>query len=143
MTGAVAIQYAETNLGVHQVHKKAESALALLIVTIDSMRSLRLEKRRAEDVLEDYETDMTVDERGAAPRMSITAFKDHMKSQLRNDKTCRDLRLKVAELAERIDALSHDKNLYEREIAICCARMSELGGYLSYLAAVKNAATKS
>ena len=83
--------------------------------------------------------ELAIDERGKHSDLSATAMKEHLKIVVFKDAAWRKLRDEIRELADQIDGAEMDRKIKERDIEIACARMHELGGYLNYLAAAKNA----
>jgi hypothetical protein len=134
------VAYAEDTLGVHEI-------LAGVIATREKLdkeilttwANARDAKRKAESDLEDREMELVIAERGKHPEMSETAFRGHLKEVLFKDDGWRRIREHIRRLADDIDGAEVDRKLAERDIEIGCARMIELGGYLNYLAAAKNA----
>jgi hypothetical protein len=82
---------------------------------------------------------LVISERGKHPDISETAFRGHLKEVLFKDTEWRRIRDHIRGLGAYIDGAEVDRKLTERDIEIGCARMIELGGYLNYLAAAKNA----
>lgn len=137
-----AIDYAEVTLGVHSVYANTLAARKQFDELQKEAAKLRVERRRAEEAVEDYEMDLSTTERGTRPSMSATAFKEHMKGKLHANDLFRELKKKVADLDQRLDLLGDDMRVLDKDIRIGCSRMEQLGGYLQYLAAVKSAAMK-
>jgi DNA recombination-dependent growth factor C len=134
------VKYAEDDLGVHDILLGVLEARRKLDEEILSLiADARDQKRKAEQDLEDRETDLLIDERGKHVEMSATALKEHMKIVLHKDAEWRRLRDLVRTLTDQIDGAEVDRRLNDRDIEIGCARMIELGGYLNYLAAAKQA----
>lgn len=132
-----ALEYAEQNLGVHEVYGEAKAARDTLQNVIDNLIGARFKKREWESVLADREMELVIEERGKHPEFSATAMDAHMKRIKHTDEKCKNLRIEIAGHTNAIDALEHSKTMAEYDIKIAVARLQELGGYLEYLAAVK------
>lgn len=138
------VAYAEEDLGVHSILVGVIDAREKLDKEILSVLSdARDQKRKAEQDLDDRETELLIDERGKHSDMSATALREHMKVVLFKDAEWKRLRDLVRSLNDTIDGAEVDRKLRERDIEIGCARMYELGGYLYYLGAVKQASIAS
>lgn len=138
------VAYAEEDLGVHEILAgvlDARDKLDKEVLTV--LADARDQKRKAEQDLDDRETDLLIAERGKHSDISATALKEHMKVILYKDAEWKRLRDLVRTLTDQIDGAEVDRKLRERDIEIGCARMVELGGYLNYLAAAKNASAAS
>jgi hypothetical protein len=134
------VTYAEDDLGVHEILEAALKARKKLDEEILSvLADARDQKRKAEQDLEDREMDLLIDERGKHSDMSATALKEHVRIALHKDDEWRRLRDLVRTLTDQIDGAEVDRKLADRDIEIGCARMNQLGGYLFYLGAAKQA----
>jgi hypothetical protein len=134
------VAYAEDTLGVHEILEGVIAAREKLDKEIlTTWANTRDAKRKAESDLEDREMELVISERGKHPDISETAFRGHLKEVLFKDTEWRRIRDHIRGLADDIDGAEVDRKLTERDIEIGCARMIELGGYLNYLAAAKNA----
>lgn len=140
--GKQAIDYAEGQLGVHTVYENAQTARNMLDETLNDLSSLRDAKRVAEAALSDREMELSIEEHAAHPTISATAMKDHLKAVVWKDDVCKQLRESLLKLSNDIDGLELDKSMYERDIALACSRMTELGGYFNYLVMAKQSNKK-
>lgn len=136
-----AVEYAETALGVHQICETTISARDKLDKTLTALSEKRDAKRLAEQNLSDLEMEIAIMERGNHPEMSQAQMDKHLKMSVFKDDRWKKLRDELRELNDELDGLEFDRKMGERDIEIGCARMNELGGYLSYLASAKNAST--
>lgn len=134
-----AIDYAEVRLNVHDVYREAMTDRNGLDECLTKLSELRDAKRTFENIVMDREMDLTADERSKHPEMSDAAMGRHLKVVYHDDSILTSARSKLNNLASDLDGLECDKNVLETNIKIAVARMNELGGYLSYLAAVKQA----
>lgn len=134
-----ALHYAETNLGVHKVYEEAQTARNKLKLVLDEIVKARSKKRDLESQLVDREMVLVSEERGKHPDFSATAMEAHMRRVKNDDDDCRELREMIASTASSIDRGEAAKVMAEVDIKIAASRLEELGGYLQYLAAVKNA----
>lgn len=141
MTGqssaARALAYAEEILKVHEVYESAKAVHAKFDDTLTVLSNLRDEKRAVETHLVDCEMDIAASERSKHPEMSATAMEKHLKIALHGNEQVRKLRDKIVTLTSDIEGIEYDRASQETEIRILTARMTELGGYLNYLAAIK------
>jgi hypothetical protein len=137
--GVKALRYAEDRLKVHAVYQHANDCLAKLDETQLQLNSLRAEKRMEEQSLRDLEMELIERERAADPSESVAAFERRFKVVLHNDGNVRVSRLRLSDLAGEIDELERASDILSKDIQITVARMSELGGYLNYLAVIKQA----
>lgn len=132
-----AIKYAEETLGVHHVYHQAMQCKGDLEQCLDKLAEARSAKRDLEFRLQDKEMLLAVEERAKHPDMAVTRMEAHLKEVKSNDDDVREYRELIMGQTSLIEALEHDKLLYENEIRISVARLTELGGYLNYLAAVR------
>jgi hypothetical protein len=136
-----AVEYAENTLGVHEILAGALKAREDLDKVYTELSEQRDAKRLAEQNLADREMELAIEERGRHPEMSQAQMDKHIKAVYFKDETWRRLRDELREMTDALDGMEFDRRIKERDIEIGCARMNELGGYLAYLAAVKNAST--
>jgi hypothetical protein len=140
--GNPSIDYAEKTLGVHAVYEAAQQSREMLIQVGGDLVDARANKREFEALLSDHELDIIADEAGKNPTMSQAALDRHLKVVFRNSDSHQELRQQIRSIAQAIDKLETKKAVLEADIRIGSARLSELGGYLQYLAAVKMARPK-
>lgn len=134
-----AVAYAEDRLGVHTVYEDVvqhRNALDDLFTQI----ALQKDRRRTlEQQLQDREIDITSDEVGKHPGMSQAALDRHLKLEIPKDPEVRQIKSDLADTISQIEGLEYDIRVTETDVKIAVGRMTELGGYLQYLAAVKTA----
>lgn len=137
--GAKALAYAEDTLGVHEVYKHAREAHERLDDALTILANSKDKRRALEVKLQDVEMEVAADERSKHADMSAAAMEKHLKIVLNADVQVRDLRRQILDLTNTIEGLEYDRSIEEAAIRIAVARLTELGGYLNYLAAVKQA----
>jgi hypothetical protein len=135
-----ALKYAEVDLGVHAVYTECLGKRELLDETLNLLGTARDTKRSIEAQLQDIEMETIIEERGKHPEMSQAQMDKHIKASMYSNPQARILREDHAKLINDIDGLEMDKTMSETDIRIAVARLTELGGYFQYLAAVKQAA---
>lgn len=138
--GVKALRYAEENLGVHSVYEGAIEARDRLDGILTDLAGLRDKKRDLEYRLQDLELEVASDERGKHADMSQAAMDKHLKVVLHNNTDVRELREQLSKTVSDIEGLEFDRSIAETDIKIAVSRLHELGGYLEYLAAIKNQA---
>lgn len=138
-----ALKYAEDELGVHAVHEAALKSRQELDECLTALSEARDEKRSIELQLQDAELEVAADERGKHPEMSAAAMDKHLKVALSKDDRVRELREQHTKLIGDVEGCEFDRSIIEVDIKIAVARLQELGGYLQYLAAIKQADTAS
>jgi hypothetical protein len=132
-----ALEYAEHTLGVHTVHEEAVAARTLLDQSLTSLAEARDRLRDIELKVSDREMEVTIDQRSKHPDMAITRWDKHIKESFRDDDDLRALREQLYAARSDIEGYEFDVKVHETDIRIAVARMTELGGYLIYLAEVK------
>lgn len=137
---AKALAYAENELKVHTVYQEALEARGKLDKTLTDLGEVRDKKRDVEARLSDAELEIASDERGKHPDMSQAQMDKHLKVALHNSTEVRELREQLIQVVNDADGLEFDKAMHETDIKIAVARLTELGGYLNYLAAIKTQA---
>lgn len=137
--GKKAIEYAESFLNVNEVFIVAQSKREELDTCLTNLSDSRDKKRAIEDLLTDCEMNIIADERGKHPDMSEAAMTRHLKLVYYKNDTHAELRRRIASAASELDGYEMDKIMLETDIKILIARMNELGGYLQYLATIKQA----
>lgn len=141
--GSQGIAYAEQQLGVHSVYSDARLARANLQAAIDEIYKARFKKREAEVQLTDREMEVAAEAWAAHPDFSAAKMDQHLKVAKHNDPKCRELREVIFDATSRIEAQDTSRVMYENDLKIAVSRLQELGGYLHYLAAIKQAHTAS
>lgn len=130
--------YAETELGVHSTHEAALEARQRLDTLFTEVATQRDVRRDVEHAIADRELELTTEEYGKhGLTMSVSAMERHLKMVLPQDEALRQLRSKHVTVVSDIEGLEYDIRLCEADIRIAVARLQELGGYLTYLAAIK------
>lgn len=136
---AKAVTYAENKLGVHKVLQNAVDAQSELDSIFSELDKLHELKRSLADEVQDREVAVYVEERTKHTEMSATALDAHVKNTRRQDEDLINMRKETNENLNLIQGLEYDVEIQRNMIKMSCARMEQLGGYLNYLAAVKNA----
>lgn len=135
-----ALQYAEVTLGVHEVYDEVKAELASLDTVFADLDKAQDRRRELDEDYADREVDLVNEMRGVHPNMSDTRFKSEYKGWERTDERLRALRIELNKVRSEIQGLEYDAEMMKLRIRAGSARMEELGGYLHYLAAVKNQA---
>jgi hypothetical protein len=131
------LEYAEVTLGVNSVYEEAQAARQRVQLTQNELSSLRAAKRISEGHMADREMTLVADHRGNHADMSQAAFDRHIKVVLHQDSEMTGLRDNISRLDLNIDQTQGDLRIAEIDVKIDVARMEELAGYLTYLAALK------
>lgn len=134
-----ALDYAENQLGVHQVHQDAETAINELDVLMGKLDRAIDSRRVLDEQIEDQQMNLLIQERGKASEISQAAMDRRLKEVYHKDEVLRNLRATRATLTAEISGLELDIELMKYRLKVKVARMEELGGYFQFLAAVKNA----
>lgn len=134
---AKSIEYAEQKLGVHTIYSDAKKALEWYGSASADYERFIDEKRRRLASVEDIEIRIISEERANNPEMSQAQMDRHLKIVFNQNGDLRLGRDMVIECSHSIDVAEHNMKLHEKELQVLTARMNELGGYLQYLAAVK------
>lgn len=136
-----AVQYAEDDLGVHEVWDEAqrrlnqhEDAKNIYLTAMRQVRELKEQMRTRE-------MEIVSDERGTNPDMKVTAFREHVKVCFENDADLTDYRSTLAMLESDKDRAKADMDHHALGVQATTARMSELAGLLNFYSAAKAAAT--
>jgi len=137
-----ALEYAEDTLGVHDVYERANQAQDNLDATLTKIAEAKDKRRDLEARVTDREMIVTSDEWEKHPDMAVTRMDKHIKVALNNDTELRELREQLWRAISDIEGLEFDKTVAQNDINIATSRMTQLGGYLNYLAAVKQTAAK-
>lgn len=131
------LEYAEQNLGVHSVYEAVKTDRDELDKIFSDLSTKKDSKREVESLISDRELEITSDERGKHPDMSQAEMGRHLKLAFGQDDSLKTLHKQIRELTNDIEGLEYDRSIKEVDIKIGVARLSELGGYLVYLAALK------
>lgn len=139
---AKALAYAEEELGVHKIFQAAKEALVALDDALTALDKAQDRRRLLDEDYADREVELISEMRGLHPNMSDTRFKSEFKNWERTDELLRALRVELNKVRSDIQGLEFEIEVIRARIRISCSRMEELGGYLHYLAAVKNQQVK-
>lgn len=134
-----AVRYAERELGVHLVHHEAHAARKCLEEDLADLNELRRHKRQLENELTDREMGVVEEQRTKHPDMSQAAMERRLKVLIWTDEQARKIRSDLEQVQYHIDLRESSIRLSEATIKIAASRLQELGGYLNYLAAIKQA----
>jgi hypothetical protein len=137
--GRNGVKYAEETLAVHTVYGDAQAFTEALASQRKRAVELRAGRRYHEDLLEDRSFELLEEVRASDPAASHAATERKHKELVHTDDKCRFERKMLAALAQELDECETEIAQARTGIDICTARMHELGGYLAYLAALKNA----
>lgn len=136
-----ALAYAEDKLGVHDVFKETVQAHEELDKLLGDLDKAQDTRRGLTAAIEDRTYELLGNERSKHADMSATALDQHMKQVKHKDDAMKQYRIKLDEVHGEIQGLEYDAEILKMRIRIGVARMEQLGGYLNYLAAVKQADT--
>jgi hypothetical protein len=131
------VEYAETKLDVHGILEKTLEARTKLDKVYSILAEQRDARRGTLTEIENREMDISIDERGKHPEMSQAAMDKHLKMVFHKDGQLVVFKSELGTIEDAIDGAEYDRRIQEKTIEIGCARMNQLGGYLSYLAAAK------
>lgn len=115
-----------------EARDRLDEALTLLAAHKDRRRTL-------EQQLQDVELDIISDETGKHSSMSQAALDRHLKVEIPKNPEYRQIKSDLGAVISDIEGLEYDIRVAEADVRIAAARMTELGGYLQYLAAIKQA----
>ena len=131
------VEYAEVELGVHEVWEQAshrleqhEDAKDLYLTSLRQVRNIKADIRSAE-------MDLASDERGKFPEMKVTPFRDHMKAAYESDERLSSLRADLAAAESSRDEAKADMDHHSLGVHAMTARMHELAGLLQFYSAAK------
>jgi hypothetical protein len=141
--GSKALAYAEQTLGVHAVFEGVQSAMEQLEQARHILTEYRRYKADEEEKYADAELAFYSDTRATLAEMSQAQFDKHIKVAINQEPELRRLRGVLASRARQIEQAETDVSIFRTRVEVGIARMTELGGYLEYLAAVKRAETVS
>lgn len=132
-----AVNYAEIRLGIHDIFQEARTARNGLDECLTRLSEARDNKRTNEGAIVDREMELLADERGKHTDASDAWLGRHLKVVYHDDPFLTTCRETLNGIIGDIEGYEFDKIILETDIKIAVARMTELGGYLEYLAAVK------
>lgn len=133
------VEYAEQILGVHNSYQNALAAHEQYNQYMTDLDNLKDKRRDLDAEVDDREIALLKETRSTHPDWSKTAVNDHMKEAKNQDPKLRELRASLSRLNGEIAGLEADIKVQEHLLAVYVARMHELGGYFTFLAACKNA----
>lgn len=134
-----AVQYAEDKLGVHDVWLEARNDLDQYRIATEALAKALSARRSVEDQVQDAEGMLVASKRGKHPDMSEAAFSRQLSTWKRQDPVLADLRDKLAHAHALVQECQFEVDILKASVRLKSARLEELGGYLNYLAAVKQA----
>jgi hypothetical protein len=137
---ARALKYAEETLQVHDVFDAALQARSALSEVAQKVSDLKSKRRSIEAEIHDREMDLTIEE-AEKHSMSVSAMERHLKIVFHKDETLRNLRASLDATIAEYSTAEVAVQLCEVDVKIAVARLAELGGYLNYLAAIKQQQT--
>jgi len=138
-----ALDYAENQLGVTRVYEEAIDKRNELDDLMTDLGNARDKKRSLEAKIQDREFEIMGDERSKHPEMSAAAMDKHLKLAYHGDESLQQLREEHIAVVNELDGLDLDRTMLDVDIRIAVSRLNELGGYLNFLAAIKNQATNT
>jgi len=138
---AKAILYAENQLGVHEVHERVSRLLVDLDVLLADLDKAQDRKRDLNERFSDREVELIDEMRSVHVSYSDTRFNSEMKLWRRKDKDLMRIQVEINTALSEIQGREYDLDIIKLRIRAGCSRMEELGGYLHYLAAVKEGET--
>jgi non-ribosomal peptide synthetase component F len=133
------IKYAEEQLRVHDVYADALAGAHDADTSRRHLAMTRREKWQAEEAYTDAELEFIAAKRGDNPDMSQTAFDKYVKGEIHKNPDLRRMRAALADLNLELDATEAAIRRSQNQVDTAHSRMTELGGYLNYLAAIKAA----
>ena len=132
------LDYVES-LGLNSVYDHAQERHKHLIILQDRLVIARANKRDMEADKVDKEMEVAESEYGKHRDMSATAMKEHLKVVYHKNDDLRNIRSELIEQQLVIDQLEFEVEQVHTDIKIAVSRLNELGGYLQFMAAVKQA----
>jgi hypothetical protein len=141
-TGRQALEYAEQQVGVHKVWEEAQVHAAYLSELRTQLAHMRHAKAVHEDAYQTAEYEFITDTRAQLAEMSQTAFDKAIKAAVHKEPSLRSMRADLARESLNIELTEANVARARVDIEIATARLTELGGYFAYLAAIKEAETR-
>jgi sugar diacid utilization regulator len=136
-----AIAYAEDALGVHRTWLNTEQLTTQLADLYRTQANFETETRNLDADIERTRQAILVEEAGLNPDMAPTSFERHVKlAYARSQQLATMNQLRLDAMARR-DSIGAQIKSVEVNHRGHVGRLNELGGYLRYLAAVKESAT--
>jgi hypothetical protein len=137
-----ALDYAENVLHVHREHERAKLQLESLDELLVELDKAQDRKREINENITDREVELIGEKRGLHSDMSSTEFKTRLREWEREDGKLTALRIELNSVLSEVQGIEYDVDITRLRIKTACARMEQLGGYLNYLAAIRNQAEK-
>lgn len=138
-----AIQYAEDVLGVHLVYDSAVSLSEELSMLLESKSNANQSVRQFRVRLEQREYEIALEVQKDLANSSQAAIDREIKNRLFGDEAWTQCKKKLTMYQEILDGTEGEARAVELKLRVETARISELGGYLNYLASCKNATAVS
>lgn len=132
-----ALDYAEKALGANETYDHAVQALATLSEEVEKVTEQKKLKRSLDEQIESQVMELTIEEASKHTEMSVAAMERHMKVVLARSPELSALRAQLSLVNGQIEYLDYQIRIVETDVKIVTARLTELGGYFSYLAAIK------
>lgn len=143
MATATPVKYAETTLGVHTEYEALESLIAQLhdvrkmhVQLVGTVRSLRLTQ-------DEVEQDVSRKLRNTEEFPSQAAFDRKLKEVLADDESYADLKRDIVGRQNDAESIEAEVRTLEIQVKAKTARIGEVGDYLRWLAACKDAQTEA
>lgn len=134
---AKALTYAEEYLEVHKIFEEANAAQEASIKAHANLNKARVWRRDTTEAIADREVAVWSELRKQNPEMSATALDVKVKFERRVDTSLKEMRHQLSVQQAHEDTSEAEVRHAENRIKIATARMTELGGYLNYLATIK------
>jgi hypothetical protein len=135
------LTYAETTLGVHTCYESANAAHSELDEIVTNLDKAQDQRRMLVESIADREAELLNEEWAKHPDMAASRMDQHIRIAKRKDTFLSELRNQLNAVHAEINGLEYDADIQKHRLKIETARMVELGGYLNYLAAIKQAET--
>ena len=131
-----AFRYVES-LGLNTVYEGAVSSRTALEDKYMTLNNLRNRRRTVEAFRLDCEMVVIESERSKHPEMSQAQMDKHLKVAFSNHSDIREANEELMMLAGQIELTEHEVELLKTDIKIATSRLEELGGYLQFMAVLK------
>lgn len=132
-----AVQYAETQLGVHEVWSQTQDWLKVHEAASDVLKALYPEIRQLKELLQSREADLTLELRAEYQELNTTDFGRLIKNAVAKDPESTGLRTKLNSLQSQQESAEVDRRHAETRLGVMQSRMEELGGLLHFYGAAK------
>lgn len=127
---------AEESLGIQAVYDAAQTARTTLDETLNLLADARDRRRNIEGEIADHETVVIQGVWSANPELAQVRLDKLVKNELNQATSLRELRQQLHSVTSEIEGLEYDRAMAETDIKIAVARMTELNGYLVFIAAL-------